>query len=102
MVAKAGVTAQALDPETSECHDALVDRKDSTMSHEEPPGHRRPPSVDDVGALVARSQHLVDSRPGGSYPLAWCIKASYIGDLTALAMIAARAAGVTRPTPPVC
>ena len=67
------------------------------MSNEESPGHRRQPSVGDVGTLVARAQHLIDSRPRDAYPLAWCIEAAYIGDLTAIAMVAASAAGVDRP-----
>jgi hypothetical protein len=71
------------------------------MSNEESLGHHRQPSVHDAGALVASGQHLVDSRPRGAYPLDWCIKASYIGDLTALAMVAARAAGPNRARSPV-
>ena len=71
------------------------------MSNEESPGHRRQPSVHDVGTLVARAQHLIDSRPRDAYPLAWCIEASYIGDLPAVAMVAASATGVNRPTSPV-
>jgi hypothetical protein len=53
----------------------------------------RQPSGHDVGTLVARGQHLVDSRPRDAYPLAWYIEASHIGDLTAIAMVAASAAG---------
>lgn len=70
------------------------------MSHDESSGTRRQHSVDDVGTIVARGQHLVDSRPRGTYPLAWCIEAAYIGDLTALAAAAARTARMTRPEPP--
>jgi hypothetical protein len=71
------------------------------MSNEESPGPRRQPSVQDVGTLVARGQHLVDSRPRDGYPLAWCIEASYVGDLTAIAMVAASAAGRNRSQSPV-
>jgi hypothetical protein len=71
------------------------------MSDEESPGQRRQPSVHDVGTFVTRAQHLIDSRPPDAYPLAWCIEASHIGDLTAIAMIAASATGLNRPNPPV-
>jgi hypothetical protein len=64
------------------------------MSDEESPGHRRQPSVEDAGTLVARAQHLVDSRPRDAYPLAWYIEASLIGDLPAIAMVAASAKGL--------
>jgi hypothetical protein len=67
------------------------------MSNEESPSHRRQPSVHDVGALVARAQRLIDSRPRDAYPLAWCIEASYIGDLTAIAMVAASACRPEQP-----
>jgi hypothetical protein len=39
-------------------------------------------------AVVVRVQHLVDSRPPGEYPVDWCIEASYLGDLTAIAALA--------------
>lgn len=42
-------------------------------------------------ALVARAQHLIDTRPQGEYPVAWCIEAAHIGDLTVIATVAARA-----------
>lgn len=71
------------------------------MSNEESPGHGRQPSVHDVGTIVARAQHLIDSRPRDAYPLAWCIEASYIGDLTAIAMVAGSATGLSRPKSPV-
>lgn len=71
------------------------------MSMEESPGHRGQPSVQDVGTIVARAQHLIDSRPRDAYPLAWCIEASYIGDLTAIAMVAASAAGLDGRKSPV-
>lgn len=71
------------------------------MSNEESPGHRRQPSVQDVGTIVARAQHLIDSRPRDAYPLTWCIEASYIGDLTAIAMVAASATGLNGPKSPV-
>ncbi len=61
--------------------------------------HRRQPSVQDVDTLLARAQHLVDTRPRDGYPLAWCIEASYIGDLTAMAMVAATVSGVASPRP---
>jgi hypothetical protein len=71
------------------------------MSNEESPGHRGQPSVHDVGTLVARAQHLIDSRPRDAYPLAWCIEASYIGDLTAIAMVAASATALSTPKSPM-
>lgn len=49
------------------------------------------PTVQQVEVLIARAQHLIDSRPRGEYPLTWCIEAFYIGDLTAIAAVAARA-----------
>ena len=64
-------------------------------------GHRGRASVQDVSALVARGQHLVDSRPAHAYPLAWCVEANFIGDLSAMAMLAASAAAPNRPQPPV-
>jgi hypothetical protein len=67
------------------------------MSTDESPGHCTQPTVHDVDALVARAQHLIDSRPRDAYPLAWCIEASYIGDLPAIAMVAASAGGLNRP-----
>ena len=42
-----------------------------------------------VEAMVARVQDLVDSRPPGEYPIAWCIEASYLGDINAIATLAA-------------
>jgi hypothetical protein len=69
------------------------------MSNEDSPGVGRQPSVPDVGTLVARGQHLIDSRPRDAYPLAWCIEASHIGDLTAIAMVAASATGLNGPKP---
>jgi hypothetical protein len=71
------------------------------MSNEEPPARSGQPSVHDVGALIARAQDLVDSRPRGAYPLAWAIEASYIGDLAAIAAVAASAAALNGPKPPV-
>jgi hypothetical protein len=67
------------------------------MSNEESLGHRSQPSVHDVGTFVARAQRLVDSRPRDAYPLAWCIEASHIGDLTAIAMVAASACRPEQP-----
>jgi hypothetical protein len=67
------------------------------MSHVEPTRHGGQLSVADVGAVVTRAQHLVDARPRDGYPLAWCIEAAYVGDLTALAMVAGQA---TRPATP--
>ena len=45
-------------------------------------------SMQRVDTVAARVQHLVDSRPPDEYPLAWCIEASYLGDLTAIAALA--------------
>jgi len=52
--------------------------------------HRRP-TVQSVEAVVDRAQRLVDSRPKGEYPVAWCIEVSSVGDLTAIAALAAMA-----------
>lgn len=71
------------------------------MSDEESAGHRREPSVHDVDTLVARAQHLIDSRPPDAYPLAWCIEALYVGDLTAIAMVAASASRLSGPKSPL-
>jgi hypothetical protein len=71
------------------------------MSNEESPLHRRQPSVDDVGTLIARAQRLVDSRPRDGYSLTWCVEAAYLGDLTAMAMVAAGATGRDGPRSPV-
>ncbi len=70
------------------------------MSHEASSGCGVQPSVQRGETLVARAQHLIDSRPRDAYPLAWCIEALYIGDLTATAMVAASAAGLHRPQSP--
>lgn len=43
--------------------------------------------------LIARAQALVDTpRPVDGYPLEWLIEASHVGDLTAVATAALRAA----------
>jgi hypothetical protein len=42
---------------------------------------------DRAADATARAQHLVDSRPKGAYPLAWCIEAMHVGDLTAIAAL---------------
>ncbi len=52
--------------------------------------------VQSVEELHARAQDLIDSRPEGEYPVDWCFEAKHIGDLTALGMLAALAAGVPR------
>lgn len=67
------------------------------MSHQdspEPSVEAREPklSVLSVENVIARAQHLIDSRPQGEYPVPWYIEASHIGDLTAIAAIAALAA----------
>ena len=44
-----------------------------------------------VNAVLARGQALVDlPRPEGGYPLAWHVQAMLLGDLSALAAVAAR------------
>jgi hypothetical protein len=42
---------------------------------------------DRAADATARAQHLVDSRPKGAYPLAWCVEAMHVGDLTAIAAL---------------
>jgi hypothetical protein len=68
-------------------------RRNTAVSDGDPPE----PSVDaperklpaqSLEAVVAQAQHLVDSRPPGEYPVAWCVEASYLGDLTAIAALA--------------
>ena len=64
------------------------------MSDGDPPepsvdAKERRVTVESVEAVVARAQRLIDSRPQGEYPVAWCIEASYVGDLTAIAALAA-------------
>jgi hypothetical protein len=49
-------------------------------------------SMQSVEELHARGRHLIDSRPPDEYPVAWCSEASHVGDLSALAMLAALAA----------
>ncbi len=47
----------------------------------------------EVQALVARVQRLADTpRPEAGYPLAWQVEAYYLGDVSALAAAALRAA----------
>ncbi len=66
------------------------------MSDGDPPGpsvETKQPRVtfESVEAVVARAQRLIDSRPRGQYPVAWCIEASSVGDLTAIAALAVNA-----------
>jgi hypothetical protein len=42
---------------------------------------------DHAADATARAQHLVDSRPKGAYPPAWCVEAMHVGDLTAIAAL---------------
>ena len=49
-------------------------------------------SVNTVDALIERVQRLIDSRSTSEDPLAWSIKASYLGDLPAIAALATIAA----------
>lgn len=63
------------------------------MSDGDPPepsvdARERRLSAQSVEAVVARVQHLVDSRPPGEYPVGWCIEAGYLGDLAAIAALA--------------
>ncbi len=45
-------------------------------------------SVQSMETLLARAQHLIDSRPQNEYPVAWFVEASLIGDLPAIAALA--------------
>jgi hypothetical protein len=55
-----------------------------------------------VRAASWRARSLVDApRPAGGYPLAWYIEAQYIGDFTAVAAAAVRAAAASS-VPPAC
>jgi hypothetical protein len=46
-----------------------------------------------VQELIGRAQRLADApRPEGGHPLAWHVEASHVGDLTAIAVAALRAA----------
>lgn len=47
-------------------------------------------SVEAVDALIARVQRLIDSRPDD--PFAWNVEASFLGDIPAIAALAAIAA----------
>ena len=63
------------------------------MSDGDPPepsvdAHERTVTVQSVEAVVARAQRLIGSRPHGEYPVAWCVEAFYVGDLTAIAALA--------------
>jgi hypothetical protein len=71
----------------------IASRRNTAVSDGDPEqsvdARERRLSVQRVEAVVARVQALVDSRPPGEYPVAWCIEASYLGDLTAIAALAA-------------
>ena len=45
-----------------------------------------------VEDLLARVQHLIEARPRGEFPVEWAIEAAHVGDLTAIAALAAIAA----------
>ena len=44
-----------------------------------------PPRI--VADVLARAQHLVDSRPAGPYETQWCSEAYFVGVATALATV---------------
>jgi hypothetical protein len=55
-------------------------------------------TMQNVQSLDVRAQGLVDTRPSGQYPVAWCVEAEHIGDLEAigaLAVLATRHAKTT-------
>jgi hypothetical protein len=55
-------------------------------------------TMQNVQSLLVRAQCLVDTRPSGQYPVAWCAEAEHIGDLQAvgaLAVLAPRHAQTT-------
>lgn len=61
-----------------------------TRSTPESVGHRV--SVQLVEDLLARTRRLVASRPQGEFPLDWCVEAENVGDITAVAALAALSA----------
>lgn len=75
----------------------VVSDLDPPFRSRSPSGVRASSNVQDV---MARGQRLVDEpRPPGGYPLAWHVEAMYLGDLTATAGAALRAAGFgSRPS----
>jgi len=54
-------------------------------------------TIEDVQSVIGGAQRLVDSRPSGDYPVAWCIEALHFGDQYAIGALAAIAAR-SRPT----
>jgi hypothetical protein len=79
----------------------ISSRRNTAVADGDPPEPSVDPrerrlSVQSVEAVVARVQDLVDSRPPGEYPVAWCIEASCLGDLNAIAALAAIAGRSTQ------
>jgi uncharacterized protein YndB with AHSA1/START domain len=52
------------------------------------PGSRKI-SVQMVEDLLARVEHLIEARPRGEFPVEWAIEAAYVGDIPAIAALAA-------------
>jgi hypothetical protein len=58
-------------------------------------------TIDGVHSVLGRAQQLVDSAPTGGHSIAWCVEASLVGDLAAVAAVATLATGPRRALPSV-